>query len=108
MSDTIILEQQFLPNSESFIWKRQYADIQFQLASQDPIVVYTGQTQGKDQTMMDALSNTSDRVQGVYEGGLKTWECSLDLAFYLSQKNTENKAWFKNKNILEVRLFLLS
>jgi protein-histidine N-methyltransferase len=25
----------------------------------------------------------SDLVRGVYEGGLKTWECSIDLASYL-------------------------
>jgi protein-histidine N-methyltransferase len=29
------------------------------------------------------LDAPSDLVRGVYEGGLKTWECSLDLAGYL-------------------------
>jgi protein-histidine N-methyltransferase len=31
------------------------------------------------------LLGDSDIVRGLYEGGLKTWECSVDLAQYLSQ-----------------------
>ena len=31
----------------------------------------------------------SDRVPGVYEGGLKVWECSLDLACFISENRTE-------------------
>ncbi len=31
-----------------------------------------------------ALSEKSDLLSGVYEGGVKTWECSLDLLEYLS------------------------
>jgi protein-histidine N-methyltransferase len=31
------------------------------------------------------LLGQSDVITGLYEGGLKTWECSLDLARYLSQ-----------------------
>ncbi|CAH7675188.1 hypothetical protein PPACK8108_LOCUS10159 [Phakopsora pachyrhizi] len=30
--------------------------------------------------MFDPISSTSDLIPGIYEGGLKTWECSLDLA----------------------------
>ena len=30
------------------------------------------------------LNAPSDLIQGVYEGGLKTWECSLDLVSYLN------------------------
>ena len=29
------------------------------------------------------LNAPSDLINGVYEGGLKTWECSLDMASYL-------------------------
>jgi hypothetical protein len=36
----------------------------------------------------------SDLVKGVYEGGLKTWECSVDLAGYL---HDHTGAW-KNQN----------
>lgn len=37
---------------------------------------------------MDFLDAPSDLVHGVYEGGLKTWECSLDLVDYIHEKST--------------------
>jgi len=33
------------------------------------------------------LLGQSDVIKGLYEGGLKTWECSIDLAQYLSQQD---------------------
>jgi hypothetical protein len=33
----------------------------------------------------DNSSTDSDLVPGIYEGGLKTWECALDLAAYLDR-----------------------
>lgn len=38
--------------------------------------------QSLDHTTIFALS-TDDIIPNVYEGGFKTWECSLDLAEYL-------------------------
>ncbi|XP_071944900.1 histidine protein methyltransferase 1 homolog [Antedon mediterranea] len=35
-----------------------------------------------------AILNRSDLISGVYEGGLKVWECSLDLANFLAQEIT--------------------
>jgi len=32
------------------------------------------------------LLGQSDVIKGLYEGGLKTWECSIDLAQYLSHQ----------------------
>lgn len=50
----------------------------------------------------------SDLVPGVYEGGLKTWECSLDLVGYLdSIRDEENPSRFNGRTILEVGLNLL-
>ena len=40
----------------------------------------------------------SDLVPGVYEGGLKVWECSLDLVRFLD----EEKIDFSNKHVLEL------
>lgn len=37
------------------------------------------------------LLGDSDVVKGSYEGGLKTWECSVDLADYLSQQSFPNE-----------------
>ena len=44
----------------------------------------------------------SDLVPGVYEGGLKTWECCLDLVDYL-ECNGLSKS-LMGKRILEVRV----
>lgn len=33
--------------------------------------------------MLEYADDPSDLIPSVYEGGLKTWECSLDLAGYL-------------------------
>ncbi|KAG8723325.1 hypothetical protein FRC09_003769 [Ceratobasidium sp. 395] len=37
----------------------------------------------EDQAAIEFVSRPSDLVPRVYEGGLKTWECSLDLANYV-------------------------
>ena len=53
--------------------RRDLFDARFQLLAQ-----------GRDEqaALVDA---PADLVPGVYEGGLKTWECSLDLAAYLDR-----------------------
>lgn len=40
----------------------------------------------------------SDLVSGVYEGGLKLWECSIDLARFL----IDNRESLKGKRVLEL------
>lgn len=37
------------------------------------------------------LLGDSDVIKGSYEGGLKTWECSIDLADYLSHQTYGDK-----------------
>ncbi|KAI6158035.1 hypothetical protein BKA82DRAFT_996383 [Pisolithus tinctorius] len=63
--------------------RRDLFDARFQLISQG-----TGDVEGPESAeLMSALQfldNPSDLVPLVYEGGLKTWECSVDLATYLS------------------------
>ncbi|KAJ7141103.1 hypothetical protein C8R44DRAFT_762739 [Mycena epipterygia] len=51
---------------------------------------------------LDFLDAPSDLVPGVYEGGLKTWECSLDLVDYLDGLADSNSTYFSGKHILEV------
>ncbi|KAL5521496.1 hypothetical protein ACEPAF_2244 [Sanghuangporus sanghuang] len=56
------------------------------------------------------IDNPSDLVPGVYEGGLKTWECSLDLVDYLSGLNLEkvegvgvgSVACVRGKRVIEI------
>jgi protein-histidine N-methyltransferase len=46
------------------------------------------------------LDAPSDLVPGLYEGGLKTWECSLDLVDYLDSSQNGD---MRGKHVLEVR-----
>ena len=47
---------------------------------------------------LDTLPETSDLVSGVYEGGLKVWDCSIDLVHYIAR----NIDIVKGKTILEI------
>ena len=56
---------------------------------------------------LDFLDAPSDLVPGVYEGGLKTWECSLDLVEHLHElQYTSNFRGFTGNRVLEVSIFL--
>mmetsp|Transcript_28438 Transcript_28438/g.42236 ORF Transcript_28438/g.42236 Transcript_28438/m.42236 type:complete len:399 (-) Transcript_28438:22-1218(-) len=52
------------------------------------------------------VPNNTDLIPGVYEGGLKVWECSLDLCHYITQQLLllqNNKTFDKNDlSILEL------
>lgn len=58
---------------------------------------------------LDFIEAPSDLVPGVYEGGLKTWECSMDLVNYLHEQihggedEKKETQFVKGKRILEVR-----
>ena len=55
--------------------RRDLFDARFQLISEEREV----------QTDLEFIDAPSDLVPGTYEGGLKTWECSLDLIRYLAR-----------------------
>ena len=56
-----------------------------------------------DDKALGFLDNPSDLVPGIYEGGLKTWECSLDLVDYLdSLKDRSDFQGFSGRKVLEV------
>ncbi|XP_060620109.1 histidine protein methyltransferase 1 homolog [Anolis sagrei] len=46
----------------------------------------------------DPISSHSDLIPGVYEGGLKIWECTFDLLNYLSEAEIQ----FGNKSVLDL------
>ncbi|KAF8729840.1 hypothetical protein AX14_005938 [Amanita brunnescens Koide BX004] len=70
--------------------RRDHFDARFQLISE-----------GRDESnKLQFFDAPSDLVQGVYEGGLKTWECCLDLVDYL-ESNGLSKS-LVGKRILEV------
>lgn len=55
----------------------------------------------KDVIPMLNLSGNTDLIKGVYEGGFKTWECSIDMVQYLSGLPEDQ---ITNKKILEVHI----
>lgn len=56
---------------------------------------------------LEFLDAPSDLVPGVYEGGLKTWECSLDLVEYLHELQfSSNFGGFVGNRVLEVSFSL--
>jgi SAM-dependent methyltransferase len=63
------------------LYKRALTDIHFEIAQSDDL-------RGGNE-LVQAISQQSDLIAGVYEGGCKTWECSLDLVLYLSQLPNE-------------------
>ncbi|NXM47306.1 MET18 methyltransferase, partial [Gymnorhina tibicen] len=48
--------------------------------------------------MSKSVSSHSDLIPGVYEGGLKIWECTFDLMEYFSEAEIE----FTNKTVLDL------
>ncbi|KAH9477610.1 Histidine protein methyltransferase 1 [Psilocybe cubensis] len=94
--------------------RRDLFDARFQLISEgagdvvdEPAINQQDENNASDlktaRKALEFLSAPSDLVPGVYEGGLKTWECSLDLVDYLdSLKETSKYESFVGKKILEV------
>jgi protein-histidine N-methyltransferase len=55
--------------------RRDLFDARFQLLAQDE----------RDERTAAFVDAPADLIPGAYEGGLKTWECALDLAVYLDR-----------------------
>ena len=94
--------------------RRDHFDARFQLIQEDEEgvldssagqseTVSSGDTSGRVKGSLSFLDAPSDLVPWVYEGGLKTWECSLDLVDYLDDLHGDGiGAWVQGKKILEV------
>ncbi|KAI0747127.1 hypothetical protein C8Q80DRAFT_822566 [Daedaleopsis nitida] len=77
--------------------RRDLFDARFQMISDDTIDTKIGRSD------IDFVDAPSDLVPGVYEGGLKTWECSLDLVEVLHSMYGRNLARnIRGKRILEL------
>ncbi len=70
--------------------KRTVPDINFEIMRNDDL--------SSNNELVQALTNQSDLIPFVYEGGAKTWECSIDLANYLF----EHPELVKSKNVTEL------
>jgi protein-histidine N-methyltransferase len=84
--------------------RRDLFDARFQLISQntdDPDALE--QPSINERSALHFLDAPSDLVPLVYEGGLKTWECSLDLASYLDGISSQFDV--SGKRVLEVSIY---
>ncbi|GAA6051147.1 hypothetical protein JCM3770_002562 [Rhodotorula araucariae] len=87
--------------------RRDLFDARFQVLNQDELAAddaVEGKGKQKEEVFID---EHTDLVKGVYEGGLKTWECSLDLVDCLDQRGFAIDAELdtervRGKGILEV------
>ncbi|KAI9322158.1 hypothetical protein BX666DRAFT_2022669 [Dichotomocladium elegans] len=86
-----------LPNVDKPLYKRALGDVKYQMAMQDTLCA--GDDEGNNVVNMLELNSNSDLVRGVYEGGFKTWECSLDLVEYLAGLPKEQTC---GKRVLEL------
>lgn len=86
----VIGETIAIPNSNVKMFKRNVNDIKFEIASTE---------EDGDNMIATAVLQQTDIIPGVYEGGLKTWECSIDLVKYLSEQPNE---LFENKSVVEL------
>jgi protein-histidine N-methyltransferase len=79
-----------IANCRPRLYKRHVGDVQFDIARQHYSI------------LSDAMTSHQDVIQGKYEGGLKTWECSIDLVNYLS----ESTVLTEEMKVIEVRLVI--
>ncbi|KAL2916285.1 hypothetical protein HK105_204041 [Polyrhizophydium stewartii] len=61
------------------LFKRSVSDVKFELAATEAVDA------APSNELAQSIEQQSDLIRGVYEGGLKTWECSVDLVAYLAQ-----------------------
>ncbi|CAE6538586.1 unnamed protein product [Rhizoctonia solani] len=71
--------------------RRDLFDVRLQLMASEIQNETPSDKDKEDQAAIEFVSRPSDLVPRVYEGGMKTWECSLDLAGYISDENVRGK-----------------
>ncbi|XBW38655.1 hypothetical protein QEN19_004243 [Hanseniaspora menglaensis] len=95
LKDVRLTYSKFKLNSETEIIRRELYDIRHQIMSEsDP-------TTNTEVVNLDFLDK-DDLLKNVYEGGLTTWECSLDLVKYLDQTFSKNSENGKINKIIEL------
>ncbi|KAG8904002.1 hypothetical protein FRB99_002414 [Tulasnella sp. 403] len=93
-------------DTELVLPRRDLFDVRFQLISEDDsgVTGANSDSRGSKADLEDTLrfiDAPSDVVSGVYEGGLKIWECSLDLVAYMHRRKV-NREWLTGKAVLEL------
>lgn len=80
-----------IKNTQVTLARRELFDVKLQLISNE-----------LEKETVKYADSPSDLIRGVYEGGLKTWECSLDLASCLLNRPSESLG-----KVLEVWILVL-
>lgn len=75
---------------------KSFSNILLKLVQTDKVV--SKLKEENDKTIVEAESQHSDLITAKYEGGLKVWECTNDLANYLLQQNYS----FNGKKVLDL------
>lgn len=104
------------PGRTATLLRRDLFDARFQVLNQDEVdadetTKPAMQQKGKAKEVF--IDEQSDLVKGVYEGGLKTWECSLDLVDCLDQQGFAldrelETARVRDSAVLEVKRLLMT
>lgn len=76
-----------------------------QLMAEDGLDISVDGEEQADKSALVGLGDEDIRTS-FYEGGLKSWECSVDLVRYLAEE--EEEAWDGVRRVLEVYTALLS
>lgn len=88
--------------------RRDLFDVRLQLIASEQEETNAGalgSPEAENQAAIEFASRPSDLVPRVYEGGMKTWECSLDLAgFVLGSQSGVGE--LRGKRILEASLLV--
>lgn len=94
-----------IPHSDrSFlVYRRDLFDARFQMLHEDDDEEEeVGQSTSNKEWKAVMAGAATDLIPGVYEGGLKTWECSLDLAGVLAHRISESPDLLKGKKVIEL------
>ena len=80
--------------------KRMISDVKFEMAHKDSLDA------SAEAPLAKIIQSQSDLITGVYEGGLKTWECSLDLVRYLDDLPESEWNHARVMEVLRLRNFI--
>lgn len=91
-----------VPSTVDPIVRRDMFDAQFQLLASATV------DDDDSAPKAESWGPDTDLVKGVYEGGMKTWECAGDLVGVLSSETIKGEGWkaVEGKKIMEVRSYL--
>ncbi|KAG6877151.1 hypothetical protein C0992_010681 [Termitomyces sp. T32_za158] len=83
------------------LFRRDLFDARFQLIAQENTIEDTSETPASSVSTnaIAFVEAPSDLVPGIYEGGMKTWECSIDLAGYLAGRGPDFDS--RGKRVIE-------